>query len=131
MLPKLVQAGLVDVFQPAHNRVSADALDLPAYSKLVRCSSPPKSDLHARRTPGYLPALLQTLNLSSAIRIRLALHEIVIVGLAPCADEEGGTHQGCRGGADLWDLGDVVWHGSGVDEDMLGESGEIFSIQKT
>ena len=60
-------------------------------ASLMRCSAPPKSDLHTRRTPRNLPSLLQALNLPSAHRVRLALHEIVIVGLAPGANEEGST----------------------------------------
>jgi hypothetical protein len=95
MLPKLFQAGFVDVFQPAHNHISANARNLHNLHSLSNCVPPSFSirpHLHARRTSRDLPALLQAFNLSSAIRIRLALHEIVIVGLAPRADEERSAH---------------------------------------
>lgn len=45
--------------------------------------------VHAPRASGDPPALLQALELALAGVLGLALHEIIIVVLAPGADEEG------------------------------------------
>lgn len=62
----------------------------------------------ARCTPRDLAAFLHALQLSPAVCLGLAHHVVVIVGLASCANEEGGAEQGRRTGAELFDLGDVV-----------------------
>lgn len=83
------------------------------------------SDLHRCRTSSHLPALSHAVQLTPAIGLRLALHVVVIVGLASCADEVAGAQEGSGGSADLLHLGDVVGEGSGVDEDVLVEAGEV------
>lgn len=81
-------------------------------------------DVHARSTSRNLPPLPQAIDLTPSIRLGLALHEIVIVGSAAGADKEGGAHERSGGGADLWDFWDVIGKRSGVDEEMLVESGQ-------
>lgn len=78
---------------------------------------------HAGSTSRDLPSLLQTLGLALAVGLVFAVHEVIVVGFAAGADEEGGGEQGSGGGADFRDLGDIVWEGSGVDEDLLVEAG--------
>lgn len=77
---------------------------------------------HAGGASRDLPALLQTLCFALAIRQIFAVHEIIVVRFAACADEEGCREQRCRRGSNLWDLGDAVRKGSGVDEDLLVEA---------
>lgn len=77
---------------------------------------------HARRTPRHLPPLPHALHLPLAVRLRLALHVVVIVGPAPRPDEEGRAEQRGGRGADLVDLGDGLREGRRVDEDGLVES---------
>lgn len=108
---ELVQALLVDV---------ADAANCQHF-----CQSPVvRSSLHARRTPGDLATLFHALKLSSAVRLGLAHHVVIVVGLASRADEEGGAKEGCRTGSELLDLGDVVGQRSGVDEGLLVEAAQ-------
>jgi len=76
---------------------------------------------HARSTTCDLPSLLQAIQLTPAIRLGFALHEVVIVRLAACTDKEGSAHEGGGAGADLWDFWDVIGERGGVDEDMLIE----------
>lgn len=78
--------------------------------------------LHARGTPGDLATLLHAFQLSPAVGVGLAHHVVIVVGLASRADEEGGAEQGCRTGAELLNLGDVVGQRSGVDEGLLVEA---------
>lgn len=92
MLPELLQTVLVDVVQ------------------------------HARGTARHLPPFPQAVGLARAVGRGLALHEVVIVGFAAGADEEGGAEQRGGGGSDLLDLGDRVGEGRGVDEDLLVEA---------
>lgn len=79
------------------------------------------SYVHARRTSSDLPAFLETVQLSSAIGVCLALHVVVIVGPTAVANKEGCAHQGGRGSTDLWHLGNAFGHRCCVDEDMLIE----------
>lgn len=76
---------------------------------------------HARRTPRHFPPLPHALHLPLAVRLRLALHVVVIVGPAPRPDEEGRAEQRGGRGADLVDLGDGLREGRRVDEDGLVE----------
>lgn len=80
------------------------------------------SSLHAGRTPGDLTALLHALELSPTVGLSLAHHVVIVVGLASCADEKGGTEKGRRTGTELLDLGDVVGQRGGVDEGLLVEA---------
>lgn len=79
-------------------------------------------NIHASSAARHLAPLLQALNLSAAVGLVLALHEIVIEGLAAVADEVRRTGQIGRSGSNLLHLGDVIRHGCGVHEDMLVES---------
>lgn len=44
--------------------------------------------IHASRTPGDLAAFLHALQLTPTVRLGLAHHIVIIVGLASCANEE-------------------------------------------
>jgi hypothetical protein len=81
-----------------------------------------RNNVHASSTACDLATLLQTIELPAAIALVLALHEVIVVGLAALADEVGRTEKGCRCGAELLDLRDVVRHGRGVHEDFLVET---------
>lgn len=82
-----------------------------------------KKNIHTSRTTRNLPPLLQTIQLTAAIRLGLTLHIIIIESAAAVADKERSAHQRRRGSSDLIHLGDVIGHRGGVDEDMLVESG--------
>jgi hypothetical protein len=77
--------------------------------------------VHARGTTCDLPTLPHTVDLPPPIRLSFALHEVVVIGTTSGTDEEGGAHERSGAGADLFDFGNVIWEGSGVDEKMLIE----------
>lgn len=81
-----------------------------------------RNNVHASGTARHLPALLQAVDLPAAIGLVLALHEVVIEGLAAVSNEIGCTHQGRRCGTDLLHLGNVIGHGRGVHQDSLVEA---------
>lgn len=100
------------------------SLILP-YSSVIRSTIVPQDSgdpLHACGTSCDLSTFLHALQLAPAVRLGLAHHVVIVVGLAPCADEIGGTEEGRRAGSDLLDLGDVVGKRGGVDERLLVES---------
>lgn len=74
----------------------------------LHAHSGPEKDVHARRTAGHLTAFLHAVQLAAAVGLGLAHHVVIVVGLAPGADEVRGGEQGGRAGAELLDLGDVV-----------------------
>lgn len=78
-------------------------------------------DIHTSCAARHLPAFLEALDLPASVRLVLALHEVIVIGLAPVADKVGRTHQWCGCGTNLLHLGDVIRHGSGVHEDLLVE----------
>lgn len=78
-------------------------------------------NIHTPRASRHPPALLQAFELALAGVLGLALHEVIVVVLAPRADEEGGGQQGGRAGAELLDLGDRVRERSGVDKVLVVE----------
>lgn len=78
---------------------------------------------HAGGASCDLATLLQAVDFTLAIGVGLALHVIIVVRPASCADEEGGGKKRSGRGTDLLDLGNVVWKRSCVDEDGLVESG--------
>ena len=65
-------------------------------------------DLHACRAPRHLPTLPHALVIAPAVRLRLALHEVVVVRAAARPDEVCGAQQWRRRRADLGHLGDVI-----------------------
>lgn len=77
---------------------------------------------HAGGTPRDLPSLLEAVCLAIAVRLGLAVHEIVIVGFASCTNEEGCGEERRRGGPDFLDLGDRIGERSRVDEHLLVEA---------
>jgi hypothetical protein len=79
-------------------------------------------NLHASGTTRHLPALLQAVDLPAAVGLVLALHEVIVEGLAPVSDEVGRAHERRRCGTDFFHLGDVVGHGGGVHQDSLAEA---------
>ena len=133
VLLEALRTGFVQVCYP----------DVPAISSLVYSSSDTilgselsqaassrrwyKSPLavysHAGRAPRHLAPLAQASVLARAVRLLLALHEVVIVRPAPRADEVGRAQQRCRGRAQLVDLGDAGRQRRGVDERRVRESG--------
>jgi hypothetical protein len=102
--------------------VLVDILD--AFLKSVIDHLHPRTlvDIHARRAPRHLTALLHAVQLAPAVGLGLAHHVVIVVGLAPGTNEEGGAEEGCRAGAELLDLGDVVGERGGVDEGLVVES---------
>lgn len=84
-----------------------DVADAAGRQHTIRSSSF-LSFLHACRTSGHLAALLHALKLSPAVGLGLAHHVVIVVGLAPRADEKGSAEEGRRTGSELLDLGDVV-----------------------
>lgn len=109
---ELVQAVSVDILDAMTGQYLP--LRLKAVSK--------DSNIHASGTARHLPALLQAVDLSAAIGLVLALHEVVIESLAAVSNKISCTHKRCRCGTDLLDLGDVVGHGRGVHQDSLVEA---------
>ena len=86
-----------------------------------------RDHLHTLSTSCDFPPFLHAFKLTSPPRFGLTLHVIIIVGSASVADKEAGREKRGRGGAAFLDLGDMFWHGGGVEEDMLIES-SIFSV---
>lgn len=82
-------------------------------------------NVHRRRTPRHLPPLLETVELAAAVRLGLALHKVVVEGLAPVADEVRRAGQRRRRRANLGHARDVRRHGRGVHEDLLVEPGLV------
>lgn len=107
---ELGQTVLVDVFDPIQQSVIH-----PPHPHIWEL-------IHARRAPRHLAAFLHTIQLAPAAGLGLAHHVVIVVGLAPGADEEGGAEEGRRAGAELFDLGDVVGKRGGVDEVLVVES---------
>lgn len=78
--------------------------------------------IHTSRTAGDFATLLETVQLSSAIGIGLALHVVIVIGTAAVSDKKRCAHKGSGCGADFLDFGDVIWHWRRIDEDVLTES---------
>lgn len=86
-------------------------------ARSFRYTTPERSRyVHASRTPGHPPALLQALELALAGVLGLAFHKVIVVVLAPGADKERSRKKRSRSGAELLDLGDRVGQGRGVNE---------------
>jgi hypothetical protein len=85
-----------------------DVLDTATPSVMRAVTQRPRGVIHARRTPRDLPAFLHAVQLTAAVRLGLAHHVVIVVGLAARPDEKGGTEKGRRAGTELSDLGDVV-----------------------
>jgi len=98
---KLVEAVGVDVLDPEVPVVSGR---LAYYGDIAVCplrdpadkgeaqqppEMPKRGNVHTTRASRDPPTLRQTLELALARVLRLALHKVVIVVLAPCADEVG------------------------------------------
>lgn len=78
VIPKYVEAVRIDVLQPVHSH------------RKLRCHIKgllKSSSLHACCTSRDLPSLLQAIQLSSSIRLCLALHVVVIVRFTSGSDE--------------------------------------------
>lgn len=124
VVAELVEAVLVDVFQPVGRKFvsaihSAKYLPVHLYMPL---STP--GCLHAGSASGDLPAFLHAVELAGAVGLGLAHHVVVIVRLAPGADEERSGQKRSGTGANFLDLGDVVGQRGGVDQHLLVESAE-------
>lgn len=72
---------------------------------------------------GDAAALLEALELALARVVVLALHVVVVVGLAAGADEEGSREQRGGAGANLLDLGNGLGQRGGVVQHLLVEAG--------
>jgi hypothetical protein len=101
--------------------VLVDVLD-PVLQSVIRPPVHTHGCIHARSTPRHLAALLHAVQLAPAVGLGLAHHVVIVVGLAPGADEVRGAEEGRRAGAELLDLGDVVGKRGGVDEVLVVES---------
>lgn len=77
--------------------------------------------VHASCASCDLATLPQAVQLSSAVRLRLALHVVIVVCLAARANEEARAQKRCRGGSHLLDFRNGVGEGSGVHKDLLVE----------
>jgi len=87
--------------------------------------------LHACCATGDLAAFLHALELSPTVRLGLAHHVVVIIGLASCTNKEGGTEQGRRTCSKFFDLGYIFGKRSGVDESLLVESARGETVEVT
>jgi hypothetical protein len=86
-------------------------------------------NIHALRTPCNLAPLLQTVDLALAIGICLALHEVIVEGLAARADEVGCAKEGCAAGTYFFDGRYARGQGSRVDELFAGEPVPYLSVR--
>lgn len=84
--------------------------------------------VHAGCASCDLATLPQAVQLSPSVRLRLALHVVIVVGLAAGSNEEACAHE--RGGrrSNLLDFGNGVRERSGVHEDLLVESGRKWLV---
>ena len=82
---------------------------------------PGKCNSHARRTPRHFSALPHAIHFALAIGVRLAHHEIIVVGFTSRTDEVCCAEEGRGAGADFGYFGHRVGEGCGVDEDGLVE----------
>lgn len=121
MLAELGQAVLVDVLQP--NFYSQKKLLVSPISLLwFPCaSSDSQAYVHAGCASCDFATLPQAVQLSSSVRVRLALHVVIVVSLAARSNEEARAHKRCRRSSNLLDLGNGVRERSGVHEDLLVE----------
>jgi len=78
--------------------------------------------VHAGGTSSDLPPFLHAFQFTPAVRLGLAHHVIIIVGLASCPNEEGGTEERRRACSNLLDLRDVIRKRGGINEGLLVES---------
>lgn len=95
---------------------------LPVAAELVEAGLVDVVD-DAGGAAGDAAALLQTLELALAGVLGLALHEVIVIGFAPGADEEGGGEERRGCGSDLLDGRDGVRERGGIVENLLVEAG--------
>lgn len=110
MSPELLQAVGVEILDTAHCQ--------------LREKIPGENGMHIH-TPGTSrnsPALFETLELALARVLRLTFHEVVIVVLAPCANEIRGGKEGSRCSTEFLDFGDRIRERRGVVENLLVEA---------
>ena len=88
-------------------------------------------NIHASRTARHLSSLLQTVQLSAPVRLVLALHKVVVVGLAAVSDKVRRAVQRRRRSTDLLHLGDVIGHRGRVDQHLLVKPGAVISVRKS
>jgi hypothetical protein len=79
--------------------------------------------VHAGCASCDLATLPQAVQLSPTVRLGLALHVVIVVGLAAGSNEEARAHKRCRRSSDFLDLGNGVRERSGVHKDLLVEPG--------
>lgn len=119
---ELRQAVGVDILDTVIESAQRSFLDDPPCLHNNRQPKCKRRNVHASSTACDLATLLQAIELPAAIALVLALHEVIVVGLAALTDKVGGAEKGCGSGAELLDLRDVVRHGRGVHEDFLVET---------
>jgi hypothetical protein len=96
VLAELGQAVLVHVVQTVVDRQQRiSRIRVPLYPSSKPVEEVAGLDLHARSTSCDLPSLPQAVQLSSAVRLGLALHVIIVVGLTPGSNEEAGAEEWC------------------------------------
>jgi hypothetical protein len=123
VLAELGQAVLVDVLQP--DFLSQKKLVIPpiSLSYFLHLLSDSGAYVHAGCASCDLATLPQAVQLSPSVRLRLALHVVIVVGLAARSNEEARAHKRCRGSSNLLDFGNGVRERSGVHKDLLVEPG--------
>lgn len=123
MLAELCQAVLVHVVQSvilvrnaSFSRKTSDSISSSTHQ-------PSGLYVHAGCASCDLATLPQAVQLSPSVRLRLALHVVIVVGLAAGSNEEACAHERCGRRSNLLDFGNGVRERSGVHEDLLVESG--------
>jgi len=121
VLAELCQAVLVHVVQPVAS------VRKRSCSRKASCSDSPIffsilwMYVHAGCASCDLATLPQAIQLSPSIRLGLALHVVIVVGLAAGSNEEARAHKRRGRSSNLLDLGNGIRERSGVHEDLLVE----------
>jgi len=128
VLAELCQAVLVHVVQPVV-RVRNNSCSRNIFDSIRRMlSSSFRVYVHAGCASCDLATLPQAVQLSPSVRLGLALHVVIVVGLAAGSNEEARAHERRRRSSNLLDLGNGVRERSGVHEDLLVEPGQNWLV---
>lgn len=99
-------------------------LDARSFDRTIvgwKISDGGEGNVHTRSAARDFPSLRHTLKLAPTVRLRLADHIVVIVWSASITYEVGCAEERSGSCADFWDLRYVIWHRSGVNENMSVE----------
>jgi hypothetical protein len=128
VLAELCQAVLVHVVQSVLPVKNTFRSRRSSGSNFCISPSSPRVYVHAGCASCDLATLPQAVQLSPSVRLGLALHIVIVVGLAAGSNEEARAHKRCRGSSDFLDLGNRVRERSGVHEDLLVEPARKWSV---